>query len=180
LNRFFALHVAAIPALMLLLAGAHLFLVRVLGISDPEKPPTESGKSMYKKTKYPRGMRFYPEFVMEDVLVIFIFLALFAVIVCFFPQWIFSGDAEIPADPFFTPERIKPEWYFLASYQFLKLVPSEFAALVLLTLAASIFVFLPFVDRSRENDIRKRPLFLLSVVTAIAFFLGLTIWGAIS
>ncbi len=36
LNRFFALHVIVIPALMLALAGFHLFLVRVLGISGPQ------------------------------------------------------------------------------------------------------------------------------------------------
>lgn len=34
LNRFFALHVIVIPAVMLALAGFHLFLVRVLGISQ--------------------------------------------------------------------------------------------------------------------------------------------------
>ena len=33
LNRFFALHVIVIPAVMLVLVGFHLFLVRVLGIS---------------------------------------------------------------------------------------------------------------------------------------------------
>jgi ubiquinol-cytochrome c reductase cytochrome b subunit len=37
LNRFFALHVVVIPAVMLALVGVHLFLVRVLGISDPSK-----------------------------------------------------------------------------------------------------------------------------------------------
>lgn len=125
-------------------------------------------------------MRFYPEFVMADVLVIFIFLALFVAIVFFFPQFIFSGDAEVPADPFSTPEHIKPEWYFLASYQFLKLIPSEFAALILLTAGLLVFIFLPFADRSKENDIHKRPIFLFLVVAAIALFLGLTVWGAIS
>jgi quinol-cytochrome oxidoreductase complex cytochrome b subunit len=35
LNRFFALHVVVIPAVMLSLVGVHMFLVRVLGISDP-------------------------------------------------------------------------------------------------------------------------------------------------
>ncbi len=38
LNRFFALHVVVIPALMLALVGAHFYLIRVLGISDPNKP----------------------------------------------------------------------------------------------------------------------------------------------
>ena len=125
-------------------------------------------------------MRFYPEFVMADVLVIFVFLALFVAIVFFFPQFIFNGDAEVPADPFNTPEHIKPEWYFLASYQFLKLIPSEFAALILLTAGVLVFVFLPFADRSKENDIHKRPIFLFLVVAVIALFLGLTVWGAIS
>ena len=37
LNRFFALHVVVIPAMMLALVGVHLFLIRVLGISDPHK-----------------------------------------------------------------------------------------------------------------------------------------------
>lgn len=41
LNRFFALHVVVIPALMLALVGAHFYLIRVLGISDPNKPAGE-------------------------------------------------------------------------------------------------------------------------------------------
>ncbi len=135
---------------------------------------------MFKKRKFPRGMRFYPTFIMEDVLVIFIFMVVFCGVVFFFPQLIIFGDAEIPADPFNTPEHIKPEWYFLASYQFLKIIPSEFGALILLTVAGLLFVFLPFVDRSRENNIFKRPVFLSLVAAAILGFVGLTIWGYFS
>lgn len=43
LNRFFALHVVVIPAVMLALVGVHLFLVRVLGISGP---PSKKSKKM--------------------------------------------------------------------------------------------------------------------------------------
>lgn len=135
---------------------------------------------MYEKPKYPRGMRFFPTFVMEDVLVIFVFMVVFLVGVFIVPDWIISADSEIPADPFNTPEHIKPEWYFLAAYQFLKLVPSEFAALILQTVALMAFVFLPFIDRSKEKNILKRPVFLFVVVGSILFFLGLTFWGAVS
>lgn len=37
LNRFFALHVVVIPAAMLGLVAFHLYLIRVLGISDPRQ-----------------------------------------------------------------------------------------------------------------------------------------------
>jgi|SaaInlStandDraft_6_1057023.scaffolds.fasta_scaffold102929_2 ubiquinol-cytochrome c reductase cytochrome b subunit len=135
---------------------------------------------MYKKPKYPKGMTFFPAFVMEDVLVIFIFLAIFFVPVFFFPELVVFGDAEIPADPFDTPEHIKPEWYFLASYQFLKLIPSEFGALVIQTVGVAAFVLLPFIDRSKENNILKRPVFLLIVLSCILSFIGLTVWGFVS
>lgn len=135
---------------------------------------------MFKKPKFSRGMRFYPTFVMEDVLVIFIFMAVFCGIVFFFPELIVFGDAEIPADPFNTPEHVKPEWYFLASYQFLKIIPSEVGALILMTLALALFVLLPFVDRSGENNILKRPVFLTLILGWIAVFVGFTVWGYFS
>ncbi len=127
-----------------------------------------------------KGMRFFPTFVMEDVLVIFIFMVVFCVLVFFFPELIVFGDAGIPADPFNTPEHIKPEWYFLASYQLLKIIPSEFGALILMSAAALLFVFLPFVDRSKENSILKRPIFLMIVLGCVAGFVGLTVWGFLS
>lgn len=135
---------------------------------------------MFKKPKFPRGMRFYPTFVMEDVLVIFIFMAVFCGVVFFFPGLIVFGDAEIPADPFNTPEHVKPEWYFLASYQFMKIIPSEVGALILMSIAALLFVSLPFMDRSEENNILKRPVFLTLVLVCVVGFVGLTVWGYLS
>ena len=135
---------------------------------------------MFKKPKFSKGMRFYPTFVMEDVLVIFVFMAVFCGFVFFFPGLIVFGDAEIPADPFNTPEHVKPEWYFLASYQFLKIIPSEVGALILMTLIVTLFVFLPFVDRSKEKNILKRPVFLMLMIVCIAGFVGLTVWGFLS
>lgn len=132
---------------------------------------------MYTKTKYPKGMLFYPTFIMNDLVVIFLFLAIFSAVIFLYPDLLVSGDANIPADPFNTPEHIKPEWYFLAPYQLLKLIP-ELSALVLQTLAVSIFTFLPFIDRSKKTNIWKRPLFLMSVVSFTILYIGLTLWGA--
>ena len=136
---------------------------------------------MESRLHYKRlGMRFFPTFVMEDVLVIFVFMVVLSAGVFFFPEWIIMGDAEVPADPFNTPDHIKPEWYFLASYQFLKLVPSETGALLLQTIFITLFLLLPFLDSARERTITKRPVFLSSVILLIIIFVGLTVWGAIS
>lgn len=132
---------------------------------------------MYKKPKYPKGMRFYPTFVLEDVMVICLFMAAFFGLICFFPDWFIFGDAQIPADAFETPAHIKPEWYFLASYQLLRIIPSELGALVLQTIGVLAFIFLPFIDRSSERNIFRRPLFLSLVVLCIVSFVGLTLWG---
>ena len=134
---------------------------------------------MYTKTKYPRGMLFYPTFALNDLVVIFAFLAIFSAVVFLYPDLLVSGDANIPAEPFNTPEHIKPEWYFLAPYQLLKLIP-ELSALALQTLAVLIFMFLPFIDRSPKTSIWKRPLFLVSIVLFTILYMGLTLWGALS
>ena len=132
---------------------------------------------MFGKRKYPKGTQF-TSFIMEDILVIFIFMVVYFTGVFFFPEWIISGESEIPADPFNTPEHIKPEWYFLAAYQFLKVIPSEVGALILQAVAVTAFILLPFIDRSKEKRINKRPFFFCLVIFFILFFVGFTIWGA--
>lgn len=122
-------------------------------------------------------MRFYPAFLLKEAETIFFFLAIFFGLVFLFPEFIFSPDENLPADPLNTPEHIKPEWYFLAGYQLLKLIPSKLFALILQALALVIFISLPLIDRSEEKNIWKRPIFLLVVLLSVALFIVLTLWG---
>lgn len=170
LGRFFSLHVSVIPFTILFLIVLHIFAMRRTGISYP--PGTD--ETRVKK------IPFFPHFVLEDLKVIYIFLALMFVVVFFFPQFVFPHDALVPADPLSTPEHIKPEWYFLANYQFLKLIPNEFLGIFLQIIVALIIFFLPFIDRSPERRIWKRPLFFSIVVISIAIFIFLTVWGYLS
>jgi len=39
------------------------------------------------------------------------------------------SEMEVPADPRVTPPNIRPEWYFLSVYQYLKLMPSQLAGI---------------------------------------------------
>jgi quinol-cytochrome oxidoreductase complex cytochrome b subunit len=91
---------------------------------------------------------------------------------------------EEPADPYgATPVGIKPEWYFLATYQYLKLMPSEFLGVSgktwgVLTQGplAALIILLPFWYR-RAADRRPTRRYTLIVTGVVLLFLGLTIWG---
>lgn len=165
LGRFFAMHVSLIPFTLLLLIAIHLFIMRRTGISTP--PWTDGSK------KVP----FYPHFVMEDLKVIYFFLAVLFFFVFFYPQISFPPDSFDPANPLSTPEHIKPEWYFLANYQLLKLVPNEFLGIMIQGAVATVLFLLPLIDRTEERRAWKRPIFGMLVLIGIVLFIVLTIWG---
>jgi ubiquinol-cytochrome c reductase cytochrome b subunit len=93
------------------------------------------------------------------------------------------------ADPFTTPAHIKPEWYFLAPYQFLKFAEifqpmGEWAPKLLGVgipgLVVLMLVFFPFLDRNPDRNPRRRPIALLIGVAATLAFIGFTVWGHFS
>lgn len=170
LGRFYALHVSVLPPLFTFLVAAHLFFMRRAGISAPPGIPKDQV----------RKIPFFPHFALEDARVIYFFLALLFFGVFFFPQLSFPPDAMEPADPLFTPPHIKPEWYFLANYQFLKLVPNEFLGVFGQMVAGLFIMALPFLDRGAERRPSKRPLFIAGVILGLASFVGLTVWGFVS
>jgi ubiquinol-cytochrome c reductase cytochrome b subunit len=169
LGRFYALHIWVVPLTFLVFVAAHIFCMRQTGIAPLpwEKTPTQ---------KIP----FYPHFVLEDLSVIYFFLGLVMLLVFVFPQWSFPPDIWEPANPLVTPAHIKPEWYFLPSYQFLKLVPSEVIGVLAQLFFGLALFLLPFWDRGMERDPRKRPVFLLILSTAVLGLIVLGVWGKLS
>ena len=183
LGLFFALHVAGLPVLIGLVVLLHLFLVRRIGVSTPPfganyRPlPPASG---FRHEEDPHGIPFFPNYTTKDMGVIALFLTLLAGTV-FFAPWLFLPEtAFTPADPFSTPVGIKPEWYFLAAYQTLRLFPSEVAGLAVQAVAVTFLFLLPFIDRGQERRPARRPLFLCLFSLGIVLYIGLTIWGHFS
>jgi ubiquinol-cytochrome c reductase cytochrome b subunit len=179
LNRFFALHVGLLPALMVLLFGVHAFLVRRIGISPPPfKHEAEPSWQSFRHIDYPDGPPFYPYFVSREALMVVLYVIIMFVIIAFFPALFLPKDTMIPANPLSTPEHIRPEWYFLAPYQMLKLVPNKFLGIALQVILVIIFVIWPFLDTSKEANILKRPRLLALFLITIGAWIGLTIWGS--
>jgi ubiquinol-cytochrome c reductase cytochrome b subunit len=134
--------------------------------------------------EHEQGEPFFPHHMLEQGIMIFLTLAVLITLVMFFP-----APMEPPANPFETPEHIKPEWYFLSAYQGLK-VAEYFAflgawapkVLGILIQAGGLFllILLPFLDRNPERHPRKR-LFVISLGILALIALGaLTIWGKVS
>ena len=91
---------------------------------------------------------------------------------------------EQPANPHgATPVGIKPEWYFLAVYQHLRLMPTTFLGISGKTLGVlsqgpviAALVLLPFWYRRPAH--RRPGMAYRLITTALIFaFLALTIWG---
>jgi ubiquinol-cytochrome c reductase cytochrome b subunit len=137
-----------------------------------------------KRTPAEEGDPFFPNHMLEQTMMVFIVLAILVTLVMFFP-----APMEPPADPFVTPEHIKPEWYFLSAYQALK-VAEYFSflgawapkALGILVQAGGLFllVLLPFLDKNRERHPRKRPFMVAMGILALIALAALTIWGKLS
>ena len=181
-GRFFALHVGVLPALLLVFVSAHLFLIRRIGISSPpfgtvgEKKPWTA----FKHQDHPGGYPFFPHFVLKETYMVMAFFALLFFIITFAPALFLPEDASVPADPFKTPAHIKPEWYFLAPYQMLKLVPNKFVGISLQIIISLIFLFWPFLDTKKEDNMLKRRVLFAVFLAAIIGWVVLTIWGKYS
>ncbi len=109
---------------------------------------------------------------------IVIYLVIMFAIIALAPALFLPHDTTLPADPLNTPVHIRPEWYFLAPYQLLKLVPNKFLGIALQLILVVIFVIWPFLDKSRQANILKRPLMLALFLVTVAAWIGLSFWGA--
>ncbi|GFO61696.1 cytochrome b [Geomonas silvestris] len=182
LGRFFALHVGVIPAVIAGLIGAHLFCLKRTGISTPPfGDQVETGSHWnpehYRYESHPGGIPFFPNYALQDLTSIGVYFAVFLAVVFFAPNLLFTPDAFIPANAFQTPAHIKPEWYFLANYQTLKIFPSELLGLSVQAAAMTFLALLPFIDRSPERNPFKRPLFLVCFFGGFLLWVGLSVWG---
>jgi cytochrome b6 len=172
LSRFYGWHVAILPALTTFLLVLHLVLVQRHGMSVPPSVEKEPGPR--------RSMRFLPDFLLRDLFGWTLALGVLAALAALFP-W----ELGEKADPFApAPPNIRPEWYFMAMFQTLRLVPGgailgiENEAVVILGFGAiGAFGFaVPFLDHSVTKT-GKSPAFTLLGVVALAFLVGMTAWG---
>jgi len=157
LNRFFALHVIALPLALLLLVVLHLTALHEVGSNNPDgvdikKHKDEQGRPL-------DGIPFHPYYTVKDIFGVGVFLTLFAFVIFYAPEFgglFLEPDNFNPADPLVTPEHIVPVWYFTPYYAILRAVPDKLLGVVLMGLAIMVLFLLPWLDRSKVRSIRYK------------------------
>ena len=172
LSRFFVLHVIILPWVLTGLVAMHLILMRLHNISTLEAVGEE------KPIPPEHGIPFFPVHVAKEAVVAILLLAGLVTLSVLAPWEI--GE---PADPLSTPPHIKPEWYFLPSYQLLKYFEGPYGAIVGILTCSVPFLLLflwPFLDRGKERHPKKRPLAVGFGIVGLAGALFLGYLGHIS
>ena len=185
LNRFFSLHVIALPLVLLGLVVAHIIALHEVGSNNPDG--VEIKKVKGKDGKPLDGIPFHPYYTVKDLLGAMVFLIFFALIIFFMPEmggYFLEHPNFDPADPMKTPPHIAPVWYFTPFYAILRAVPSFAGTQVwgVLAMGGAIVMlfFLPWLDRSPVKSIRYRGLaFKLVLAAFIISFLILGYLGAL-
>ncbi|MCS5709208.1 cytochrome bc complex cytochrome b subunit [Candidatus Berkiella cookevillensis] len=157
LNRFFALHVIAIPLVFLLLVWMHIIALHEVGSNNPDG--IEIKKNKDKEGKPLDGIPFHPYYTVKDIFGVGVFLIIFLAVVFFWPDmggYFLEGPNFEPANPLKTPEHIAPVWYMTPYYAILRAIPDKLLGVCAMFAAVLVFCFLPWLDRSPVKSIRYR------------------------
>ncbi len=157
LNRFFALHVIALPFVLVFLVVAHILALHEVGSNNPD------GVEI-KKTKDANGIPldgipFHPYYSVKDTLGIVVFLFFFSIVMFYLPDgggYMLEHANFIAADALKTPEHIAPVWYFTPFYAILRAVPDKLLGVGAMGGAIVVLFFLPWIDRCKVKSIRYR------------------------
>jgi cytochrome b6 len=171
LTRFYAIHVAVLPAITFAMLGLHLFMVQKHGMSVPLEVEQNGGPS--------RVMPFFPNFLLRDLVGWLVALALLAALAAYFP-----AHLGAKADPFApAPAGIAPEWYFMYMFQTLKYLPAhilgiegEVVGIFGFALGGALVFLVPLLDRKSQRGEPSRMMVWVGV-GLIVYVLVLTYLG---
>jgi ubiquinol-cytochrome c reductase cytochrome b subunit len=164
LSRFFFLHVAVLPGILMVCIGLHLVAFRKSGISGP-----------WDEEKRKQTGRFWPDQVFKDAVIVTAIFVILTGLAAFF-RAPFSGPLDI-METFYVP---KPEWYFLFFYQTLKAFHGwlEPVGTVGVPLVLTVLFFLlPFIDRSTERNPARRPTAMIVYSIFVVWVITMAVMG---
>lgn len=178
LNRFFALHVVAVPIVLLALVVLHILALHEVGSNNPDgvdikKHKDENGIPL-------DGIPFHPYYTVKDIVGVIVFLFVFCFIVFFFPEmggYFLEKPNFEQANALKTPDHIAPVWYFTPFYAILRAVPDKLLGVVAMGGAIAVLFVLPWLDRSPVRSMRYKG--WLSKIWLLVFCISFVILGVL-
>ena len=168
INRFFGLHVWLMPAALVALVGAHLFIFRHNG---PAGPAVEDPRPL-------RPGRFWPnQMFMDTVISFFVFVVIIFLAVIAPP---FLDQKADPTNITFVPY---PAWYFLALFGLLNIMPPSLelvGTIVIPTLVVIVLLLLPWLDRSTLRTFASRLPIIWATTLVVIIIVALSLYSQIS
>jgi quinol-cytochrome oxidoreductase complex cytochrome b subunit len=162
LPRFFVLHAAVLPTLMVILIGLHIALIRMQGVTE-----FHFASDADKEKKH---FNFFPDHVMTELMMGLILMIVLSALATIFP-----ASLGPKADPLTTPDVIKPEWFFYVAFRWLKLFSGTVAVI-----STGFIVFIMYVWPFIDAEIRKRTKYQeasvwIGIVAALTI-IAMTVW----
>ena len=185
LNRFFALHVIALPLVIAGLVFLHILALHEVGSNNPDGIDIKLNKDENGVPK--DGIPFHPYYTVKDIVGVAVFLFVFCLILFFFPEMggYFLEYANFePANPLKTPEHIAPVWYFTPFYAILRAITfpmfgldAKFWGVVFMGAAIAMLFVLPWLDRSPVRSMRYKGWY--SRIALILFCIAFVVLGVL-
>lgn len=157
LNRFFALHVVAVPIVLLALVVLHILALHEVGSNNPDGVDI---KKLKDENGIPLdGIPFHPYYTVKDIVGVAVFLFVFCFVVFFMPEmggYFLERPNFEQANSLKTPAHIAPVWYFTPFYAILRAVPDKLMGVVAMGGAIAVLFVLPWLDRSPVKSMRYK------------------------
>ncbi|MBU3824369.1 MAG: cytochrome bc complex cytochrome b subunit [Candidatus Oceanisphaera merdipullorum] len=157
LTRFFALHVIALPLVLVILVFLHIVALHEVGSNNPDGIDIKKVKD---ENGWPKdAIPFHPYYTVKDVVGVAGFLFIFAFFIFFLPEgggYFLEAPNFEAANSLKTPEHIAPVWYFTPFYAILRAVPDKLAGVILMGLSIAVLFVLPWLDRCKVRSFRYR------------------------
>lgn len=186
LNRFFALHVIALPLVLALLVVLHVLALHEVGSNNPDgidikKYKDENGVPL-------DAVPFHPYFTVGKLPQVVLFLFVFCGVIFFMPEgggYFLEHPNFEPANALKTPAHIAPTWYYGAFYSILRAVDfpiffisAKLGGFIAMGGAIAILFVLPWLDRSPVRSWRykgwmsRTAIIVFAIAFAILTYLG--------
>ena len=164
LPRLYVLHAAILPGTMLLLLAVHITFIRLYGVTEYRFADEPADK--------PTHFNFFPDHLYTELIMGLVLMLMLSTLATILP----AGMGP-RAEPLTTPKAIKPEWFFYATFRWLKLFLRTFAVLSMGLIVFAMAIW-PWLDALLRRVMKRQEVSVWIGIVAVLTIIGLTMWEA--